>query len=276
MHDHGAAARLACGGVEHLRPATGHRRHSGCGRRWAGRAAGRERNRFQRDQVVRRGLFAVAGHPAMARPGAWAGRCRRQRKKHHAPHARPARAARLSHQRQQPQGAGVHAGGAAAVHKPRRAATAAIPAVRAVVVHHRHRGDERLHPAGRAGAARPAIKAASTLAAAQFWHPVHRRRAAALGVSPFKLIKESCHAMGSGHRAGNPRSALHPVQDVFRRVHRVRRRAQHSGLRRRSSAARRVAGGQPRCGGTRHPPRSGSGRHHRAALRLRAQELLLP
>ncbi|MCK7492565.1 MAG: hypothetical protein MZW92_14010 [Comamonadaceae bacterium] len=58
--------------------------------------------------------------------------------------------------------------------------------------------------------------------------------------------------------------------------HRLRRRAQHPGLRGRPGAARHAAGAEPRRGRARHPLRPGGRRHGRAAVDLRAQELLLP
>ena len=64
-------------------------------------------------------------------------------------------------------------------------------------------------------------------------------------------------------------------QDLQRRVDAVRRRAQHAGLRGRPGAAGHAAGAEPRRGRARHPLRPGGRRQGRAAVDLRAQELLL-
>ena len=81
--------------------------------------------------------------------------------------------------------------------------------------------------------------------------------------------------MGNRHRAGNPRAAVDALEDFFGRVDRVRRGAQHPGLRGRHRAARRAAGAEPRRGRARDPLRPRGRRQHQPALDIRAQELFL-
>ena len=73
--------------------------------------------------------------------------------------------------------------------------------------------------------------------------------------------------LGSRHRPRDARAAVDRLQDLFRRVDRVRRGAQHAGLRGRHRAARRAAGAQPRRRRARDPlrPRGGRRRSTRAA-----------
>jgi aspartyl-tRNA(Asn)/glutamyl-tRNA(Gln) amidotransferase subunit A len=59
------------------------------------------------------------------------------------------------------------------------------------------------------------------------------------------------HAMGNRHRAGSAHPAHHPVQDLLRRQHRLRRRAQHPGLPGGHRPARRAAGAEQGRGGAR-------------------------
>ena len=67
------------------------------------------------------------------------------------------------------------------------------------------------------------------------------------------------------------------LEDLQRRVDRVRRRAEHAGLAGRPRAARHAAGAEPRRGRARDPLRPGGRRaRSRRAVDLRAQELLLP
>ena len=63
------------------------------------------------------------------------------------------------------------------------------------------------------------------------------------------------HEVGSRHRPRDARAALDGVEDLLRRVDRVRRRAEHAGLRGRHRAARRAAGAEPRRGRARDPLR---------------------
>ncbi len=65
------------------------------------------------------------------------------------------------------------------------------------------------------------------------------------------------------------------VEDLQRRLDRVRRGAEHAGRAGRSRAAGHAAGRQPRRGRARDPLRPRGRRAHRAAVDLRAQELLL-
>ena len=87
-----------------------------------------------------------------------------------------------------------------------------------------------------------------------------------------------CGAMslGSRHRARDARAALDRVEDLLGRVDRVRRGAEHAGLRGRHRAARRAAGAEPRRGRARDPLRPRRRRDDQPAQRVRAQELLLP
>ena len=65
------------------------------------------------------------------------------------------------------------------------------------------------------------------------------------------------------------------VEDIFRRVDGVRRRAEHAGLRGRHRAAGRAAGAEQGRSRARDPLRARGRRDDQPAQRLRAQELLL-
>jgi aspartyl-tRNA(Asn)/glutamyl-tRNA(Gln) amidotransferase subunit A len=84
------------------------------------------------------------------------------------------------------------------------------------------------------------------------------------------------HAMGNRHRAGDPCPAGNQIEDLFRGLHRLWRRAQHPGLYRGSGLSRGAAGAQP--GGGEHGAevRPGDRCGDRSSLGVRAQELLLP
>ena len=69
------------------------------------------------------------------------------------------------------------------------------------------------------------------------------------------------------HRPRNARPVVDERQDLLRRQHRLRRCAQHPGLRGGPGPARHAAGDEPRRGGTRHPLRPGGGCEGGAACR---------
>jgi hypothetical protein len=71
-------------------------------------------------------------------------------------------------------------------------------------------------------------------------------------------------------------AAVDALEDLQRRLDRVRRRAEHAGVGGRPRPARHAAGRQPRRGRAGDPLRPGGGRDDRAGVDLRAQELLLP
>ena len=88
--------------------------------------------------------------------------------------------------------------------------------------------------------------------------------------------REHGNEVGSGHRPGDARPAVHRLEDLLRRVDGVRRGAEQRGLRRRHRAAGRAAGAEPRRRRARDPLRPGRRRHRQPPQRVRAQELLLP
>ena len=63
------------------------------------------------------------------------------------------------------------------------------------------------------------------------------------------------HELGNRHRARDPRPALDRVEDLLRRVDRLRRGAEHAGLRRGHRAARRAPGAESRRRRARDPLR---------------------
>ena len=77
-------------------------------------------------------------------------------------------------------------------------------------------------------------------------------------------------------RHRDARAAVDALEDLQRRVDRVRRRAEHAGVGGRPRPARHAAGRQPRRGRAGDPLRPGGRRDDRAGVDLRAQELLLP
>ena len=74
---------------------------------------------------------------------------------------------------------------------------------------------------------------------------------------------EHDHELGNRHRAGNARAAVDALEDLFGRVHGVRRCAQHPGLRGGPRAAGCAAGAEPGRGGKGDPLRS-RGRRERS------------
>ena len=69
------------------------------------------------------------------------------------------------------------------------------------------------------------------------------------------VARPSGMKLGSRHRPRDARAAVDRVEDLLRRVDRVRRGAQHAGLRGRHRAARRAAGAEPRRRRARDPLR---------------------
>ena len=82
--------------------------------------------------------------------------------------------------------------------------------------------------------------------------------------------------MGNRDRAGNPRTAQHPIEDLLRQRHQFRRRAQHPGQPGRPRHARHPAGAQRGSRAHGMQVRPGDRCRDRAEERLRPQELLLP
>ena len=82
--------------------------------------------------------------------------------------------------------------------------------------------------------------------------------------------------MGDRHRTGDPRPAVHRVQDVLRLLHGVRGAAQHQRLPRLHRAAGCAAGRQRPCRRGRHAARPRTQRPDHAHVPVPPQELLLP
>ena len=88
-------------------------------------------------------------------------------------------------------------------------------------------------------------------------------------------MRPSHHKVGSRHRPGDARATVNRVEDLFRRTHGVRRRAELAGIRRRYRASWRAAGAEQRRRRTGDSLRRCRWRHDQSKKRLCAQELLL-